>query len=76
MILREGFTENWEVFVVEDTLLKFLPATYFGNPLACKSNDGYLCAILLERLNVDELMKLLHDLEHSLENLIFYLTEV
>ena len=45
---REGLIENWEVFVVEELLLKFLPATYFGNPLASKLIEGYLLAILLE----------------------------
>ena len=34
-----------------------MPETYFGNPLACKSNEGYLLAILLERVKVVELTK-------------------
>ena len=56
-MLRDGLTENWEVFVVVELLLWFLPDTYFGKPLACKSNEGYLLAILLERVKVVELTK-------------------
>jgi hypothetical protein len=33
-MFREGFAVNCDVFKVGELLLYFLPATYFGNPIA------------------------------------------
>ena len=34
LMFKEGLTENCDVFKVAELLEYFLPATYFGNPLA------------------------------------------
>ena len=52
--------------MVEELLLKFFPAAYFGKPAACKSKDGYLFAMLLERLKVADDNKFFKDFNSRL----------
>ena len=70
LILIEGLAENCEVFVVSELLLKFLPAVYFGRPIAWRSIDGYLCDILLDRLKFEEISNSFNDLSSSLFKII------
>ena len=70
-MLREGLAENCDVSKVFRLLSYFVPETYFGNPLAWKSKDGYLWAIWLERLKLEELTWFCKDFNSSLFNIIF-----
>ena len=74
LIFRDGLAENCDVFKVGELLLYFLPATYFGNPFAWKSKDGYLLAIWLERLNLAEVTKFSNDFNSWLFNISFYIS--
>ena len=74
LIFREGLAVNCDVFKVGELLLYFLPATYFGNPLAWKSKDGYLLAIWLERLKLAEATMFCNEFNSRLFNTSFYIS--